>query len=166
MIKVFAFLVFVFFLTSCSSLDFTYKDSSELENPIYNKTKVSLSGKELISINKEFTNILGNGQKTEYELFINIDESKTRRSVQNNQAVAKVDYKLNFKYKLYSIKNKCFVYEEEIISRFSYVPKSAGFNFGSDKSLDKKYDLASKNNLKNFVELLSSKDVFTCLNEG
>lgn len=166
MIKIFNLLITLLFVASCSNLDFTYGDNTQIKNPIYNKTKVTLSGKDLTSVYMVIPELLGRSKEVDYELFIDIDEIKTRRSVQNNQAIAKMDYKLIFTYKLYDIKETCYIFKKEIISRFTYVPKSSGYNFGSDKSLDNKYKITVKKSLYNFVDLLSNESSFECINEG
>lgn len=166
MIKKFNLFIFLLFVAACANLEFTYDNNAEINNPIFNKTKVTLSGKELTSVYMIIPEIIGVSQEDSYELYININESKKRRSVQNNQAVAKVDHKLNFKYELYNINKNCNIYRKEIISRFTYVPKSSGFNFGSDKSLENKYELAVKKNLKDFVDSMPAEDSFVCINEG
>ncbi len=166
MIKILNLIIFLLFITSCANLDFTYDKNTEINNSIYNKAKVTLLGKELTSIYIVIPEIIGVSKKADYELFVNISETKTRRSVQNNQAVAKVDYKINFLYELYNIEKNCKIYKKEIISRFTYVPKSSGFNFGSDRSLENKYKLAVKKNLKDFVNSLPGENSFVCLNEG
>ena len=84
MIKINSLLIILFFIVSCSNIEFTYKNNSEIKNPIYNKTKVSLSGKNLTNTSTELTKNIGIAEQFEYELFVNIEESKTRRSVQNN----------------------------------------------------------------------------------
>ena len=166
MSKIFNLLITLFLVASCSNLDFIYDENTKIDNPIYNKTKVTLSGKELTSMYIVIPEIFGASEEINYELFINIDETKTRRSVQNNQAVAKVDYKLNFTYELYDIKETCYIFKKEIISRFTYVPKSSGYNFGSDKSLDNKYKIAVKKSLDDFIDLMSNESSFVCINEG
>ncbi len=164
--SIYALLIGILFTTSCANLDFVYKNNNRVENPIYNKTKISFSGKDLTSAYIVIPEIIGAAKEVNYELFLNIDEIKTRRSVQNNQAVTKVDYKIKFNYNLYSIKSKCYIYRKEINSRFSYVPKSSGYNFGSDKSLDNKYELAVRSNLKEFIDAISSQNSFNCINES
>ena len=166
MIKIFNLLITLLFVASCSNLDFTYGDNTEIKNPIYNKTKVTLSGKDLTSVYMVIPEILGRTKEVDYELYIDIDEIKTRRSVQNNQAIAKMDYKLIFTYELYDIKETCYIFKKEIISRFTYVPKSSGYNFGSDKSLDNKYKIAVKKSLDDFIDLMSNESSFVCINEG
>ena len=52
--------------------------------------------------------------------------------------------------------------KKEIVSYFSIIPKSAGYNYGTDASLEKKYELAIIDNLNQFVSFLSSIDINKC----
>ena len=155
-----------FFLISCSGIEFTYKDFKNTENPIYNKTTVYFTGVDFPALSRNSSRYIGGDNKNEYKLFINVEEEKTKRAVQNNQAISKLDYKLIFNYSLLRFSNDCLVYEKSIISRFSYAPKSSGYNFGSDKSLDKKYELAAQNNIIEFVNSIPQKESLACPNES
>ena len=42
----------------------------------------------------------------------------------------------------------------KIVTKFSFTPKSAGYNFGSDRSFDKLYNNGVDQNINNFVEAL------------
>ena len=63
---------------------------------------------------------------------------------------------------LKSIKLNCLVYNKEILSTFTINPKSSGYNFGTDVSLEKKYELAIKENLDRFISNVSSIDINNC----
>ena len=78
-------------------------------------------------------------------------QNKTKRSVESNQAVSKLDYEITYDYTLKKISNDCILFENKTYSKFSYIPKSSGYNFGSDQSLDSMYGLASKKSLEVFV---------------
>jgi len=54
------------------------------------------------------------------------------------------------------------VYEKELLSFFSIIPKSSGYNYGTDASLEKKYELAVTENLNQFISFLSSVDLNNC----
>ena len=159
-------LLFLFFTISCGGIDFVYNNSKNLSNPIYNKTDFEFSGKELSSMYRYSSRYFGNSKNPEYILKVFIEEEKTKRSVQTNQAVSKLDYELNFIFQINSTVKKCLVYEKNIISRFSYVPKSSGYNFGSDQSLQKLYELAIKESLEELIKFISSIDNFVCINEN
>ena len=151
------FFLSLFFITSCSSIEFTYTDKENLTNPIYNKTVVSLSGKEIPFVQRYISTYIGNGSDEIYNLGINIKEEKIKRSIQSNQAVSKLDYNLEFFYSLRDLSKNCIVYEKSIFTNFAYVPKSDGYNFGSDESLDQMYKLASKENIEEFVRSVSGE---------
>ena len=48
-----------------------------------------------------------------------------------------------------------------MVSYFNYT-KIAGYNYGTDASLEKKYELAITENLDQFVSLLSDVDIDNC----
>ncbi len=158
--------IILLFLTTCSSIDFNYKNNRDIINPIYNKVKYTFGGKELVSIYSIASLYFGSNDDPAYEMSIKINEKVTKKSVQKNQALSKVDYELSFDYLLKKNSSGCIVYEKNIISRFSYSPKSSGENFGSDKSLEKLYELAGKENLTDFLKGLGGKDLSLCLDEN
>jgi len=55
------------------------------------------------------------------------------------------------------------VYEKQILTSFSIIPKSSGFNYGTDTSLEKKYELAITQNLNQFISFLSNVNLDRCL---
>ena len=158
--------LFLFFIVSCGGVEFLYDNSKNLTNPIYNKTIYEFSGKELSSIYRYSARYFGKTNNPNYILGVYVEEDKTKRSVQKNQAVSKLDYELKFNFKLTNTENGCLLYEKQITSRFSYVPKSSGYNFGSDQSLEKMYELAIKESLEKLIKFISAIDVFVCDNES
>ena len=104
----------------------------------------------------------GESDEYAYNLLINVNEKKTKRSVETNQATSNLRYELRFYYTLTSIKNNCITFEKEIISYFSIIPKSSGYNYGTDTSLEKKYELAVSDNLNQFVSVLSDVNLDNC----
>ena len=158
--KIFLIFGIFFFLISCEGIVFTYKD--DLKNPIYKKTNLIISGKDIPSVYRYSSRYFGNGLEDVYTLSIFIEEIKTKRAVQSNQAVSKLDYELKFDYSLSNKLKGCLVFSKMIVSKFSYVPKSSGYNFGSDNSLEKSYELAARNNLQQFIDLISSQNISEC----
>ena len=53
------------------------------------------------------------------------------------------------------MKKIVLIYKKEILSYFSIIPKSSGYNYGTDTSLEKKYELAITENLNRFVSIIS-----------
>ena len=49
--KKLAYLFLIFFIASCSDIEFVYKDNKNLINPLYEKTDVNASGVDLVYIN-------------------------------------------------------------------------------------------------------------------
>lgn len=160
--KKFILLSLFFIIFSCSNVDFVYKNENGLKNPLYEKTLSSISGQSIPAIYTHFSKIFGLTKSEVFELKIYIEENKIRRVVQNNQAVSKLDYELKFNYYLFNIAGGCQVYSDVIISRFSYVPKSSGYNFSSDKSLDKLYERAVIKNFEEFIGSVSRNNISSC----
>ena len=157
------FYIIVFFLfTSCSGVEFVYKENTNLGNPIYNKTEIILSGLDLDFTNSYLPLLFGNNKKNDFMLMIDIKEKKTKRAVETNQATSNLRYDLRFYYTLKLVKENCITFKKEILSSFSVIPRSAGYNFGTDASLDKKYELAITDNLNQFISYLSNVDVNNC----
>lgn len=159
-------IVINFLLFSCNSVDFVYKNKTNLVNPLYEKTKVSISGPNLVFMNSYIPMLFGSNEKNEYYLEIEVKEKKTKRSVETNQATSNLRYELRFFYNLTLNNEDCVVYENEILSFFSIIPKSEGYNYGADVSLEKKYELAIRENLNQFISFLSIVDLNTCKNEA
>ena len=157
------FIVFlIYFVASCGGVEFVYKNDKNLINPLYQKTKVTASGTNLSFMNSYLPMFFGESDEHTYNLQINIDEKKTKRSVETNQATSNLRYELRFYYTLTSIKKECITYQKEIVSYFSVIPKSSGYNYGTDASLEKKYELVIEDNLNQFVSILSDINIDSC----
>ncbi len=157
------FIVFlIYFVASCGGVEFVYKNDKNLINPLYQKTKVITSGTDLSFMNSYLPMYFGESDEYTYNLQINVNEKKTKRSVETNQATSNLRYELRFYYTLTSIKNNCITFEKEIISYFSIIPKSSGYNYGADTSLEKKYELAVSDNLNQFISILPDINLDNC----
>ena len=157
------FFIFLFcFIVSCSSVEFVYNNEKNLINPLYQKTKVITSGTDLSFMNSYLPMYFGESDEYTYNLQINVNEKKTKRSVETNQATSNLRYELRFYYTLTSIKNNCITFEKEIISYFSIIPKSSGYDYGADTSLEKKYELAVSDNLNQFISILPDINLDNC----
>jgi len=155
--------IFVFIISSCSNVDFIYNDDKNLINPLYEKTVVSISGEELVFINSYVPMIFGKVKEESYKLLIYIEEKKTKLSVETNQATSNLRHELRFKYNLHIIKKDCVAFEKTVVSNFTIIPKSAGYNFGTDASLEKKYELAITSNLNQFLSYISGDNINDCI---
>ncbi len=155
-------IIYLIVVTSCSDIKFIYNDNKNLINPLYEKTAVETTGESLAFISSYIPMLFGDNKEDEFKLLINIEEEKTKRSVETNQATSNLRYKLRFFYTLVQNKKNCITYEKEILSQFTVIPKSAGYNYGSDSSVDKKYELAISENLNQFVSILSEVNIDSC----
>lgn len=161
MTRVFIILL-IFIISSCAQIDFVYEDKKNLINPLYEKVVVNVSGLDLIYINSYVPVFFGNKKDHHFDLMINIEEKKTKKSVESNQAASNLMYELRFFYKLESKKENCVTYEKKILSSFSIIPKSSGYDYGTDSSIEKKYELAISDNFNQFVSSLASVDINNC----
>ena len=155
-------LFLVILLCSCSEVEFLYKDNKNLINPLYQKTEVNTFGLDSAYFNSYVPMFFGKNKENSFILLINIEEKKTKISVETNQSTSNLRHELRFLYTLTSASNNCVTYEKEILSYFSILPKSDGYNYGTDASLEKKYELAITENLNRFVSFVSDKDLNTC----
>ena len=160
--KIFLNFIILIFITSCSGLEFAYKDSSNLINPLYEKTKVKNTGVDLTFIKSYVPMLFGKNKENKFTLIIDIEEKKVKRSVETNQAISNLRYELRFFYTLILNKKSCVTYNKEILSTFSILPKSAGYNYGTDASLERKYELAVTDNVNRFIALVSNTDISKC----
>lgn len=156
-------LVLLSFIWSCSNLDFIYSDKKNITNPLYQKTKVNTSGKDIIFMKSYIPMFFGNSENEEFVLSINIEEEQTKRAVETNQAASNIRYELRFLYMLNSSEKDCVTYEKQILSTFTILPKSSGYNYGTDTSLEKKYELAVIDNFNRFISYVSGANLYDCL---
>ena len=160
--KLFLISIFVFII-SCGDIDFIYKEDKNLINPLYEKTEVITSGFNINFMNSYLPMFFGNNKDDHFNLSIKIEQNKTKSSVETNQAVSKLRYELKFIYSLVLNEKNCVTFNKELISYFSIIPKSSGYNYGTDSSLEKKYELAITENLNRFVSIILDKDLNSCL---
>ena len=150
------------FLSSCSG-DFVYNNNQNITNPLYQKTKVTSTGVDINFFNSYVPMFFGENRENLYNLIIKIEEKKTKRSVETNQVTSNLRYELRFVYTLVSNEKDCVIYKKELLSYFSILPKSSGYNYGTDSSIEKKYELAITDNLNRFVSILPGMNVNNCL---
>tara|TARA_B100001057_G_scaffold449015_1_gene489842 strand:- start:2076 stop:2564 length:489 start_codon:yes stop_codon:yes gene_type:complete len=155
-------LLFVF-VASCNGVEFIYKDSAAILNPLYEKVEIKTSGIDLSYLNSYLPMFFGKNEQKKFKLFIEIEEKQTKRSVKNNQATLNLRYEITFSYILKSNTKSCTTFKKKILSTFSITPKSDGYNYGTDASLEKNYELAITDNLNRFLSFLSRIDINNCL---
>jgi hypothetical protein len=153
MIKKYFIYCFLFFVFSCTNIEFVLKDSNQT-NPLKDKT-VLLMDKDLEErFVRGLYSYFGNNKANEYILKTNFSESKENRVVKENQVAEKIEYTLVVDYELFYKTSECKIFNKKIISKFSFTPKSAGYNFGSERSFDKLYNNSVDHNINSFIDSL------------
>lgn len=155
-------LIFVLLVISCSEIQMVYEDDRALINPLYNKSKINIYGLDLPYLKKYTPVYFGYSEDESFLISIEIKENKIKRSVEKNQSASNIRYQLRFIYTIRLIAEKCDVYNNVIKSSFTILPKSSGYEYGTDSSLDKKYELAITDNFDRFIASMSDVDLSTC----
>ena len=71
--------------------------------------------------------------------------------VKKNQVAEKINYTLEVKYELFYKTSDCKIFNEKITSKFSFTPKSSGYNFGADISFENLYTESIIKNIESFI---------------
>ena len=165
----------IFFLTpllvliiSCSSFEFVYKTSDNIEYGIKNKTLISISGDNKDIINSYLLKKIGEaGSDPAYILSIISSGLIEATVIEIDATASKFIIKHDLIYVLNSIPNNCIIFEKNILTENSYDAKSAGYSFGTDLA---EKELSTKNlhsNIDRFLNELSiNYNHLKCKNEG
>ena len=154
------------FLFACSNIKFSYNED-ELNNQLYNKTNINITGDEIPFLNTIVLSKFGISQNGLLDLEINISEKKTKMVIKTNQVSTRIDYEIAINYILSNQFRKCIIITKKQYSRFSFIPKSEGYNFGSDKFLENLYIRNIGNNIDQFLDSLEKQiEKKKCINEN
>ena len=153
MIKKLIACILLFCIFSCSSIEFVLKDSSQT-NPLKDKTALLMDKNSEEKFVRGLYSYFGNNKKYDYILKTKFLEKKENRIIKNNQVAEKIDYTLEVDYNLFYKTSECKIFNKTVISKFSITPKSAGYNFGSDRSFDKLYSSSVDQNISSFIDAL------------
>ena len=144
---------FFLFIFSCSNIEFLLKEDNQ-SNPLKDKTMLLINKNLEEKFIRGLYSYFGNNKKYDYLLKTEYLEKKENRIVKNNQVAEKIDYTLKVNYELFYKTSECKIFKKTIISKFSFTPKSAGYNFGSDISFERLYDSSIDQNISNFINSL------------
>ena len=154
------------FLLTCSNIEFSY-NKNELNKQLYNKTNIKITGDEIPFLSTIVLSKFGISQNGFLDLKINVSEKKTKMTIKTNQVSTRIDYEIAFNYILRKQSKKCTILTKKQYSRFSFIPKSEGYNFGSDKFLDSLYVKNIENNIDQFLDSLEKQiEKKKCINEN
>ena len=162
MIKKYITCSLLFFIFSCSNIEFVLKDYYQKNNQLKGNTILIMDKNTEEKFVRGLYSFFGNSEKYEYILKTKFLEKKENRIVKNNQVAEKIEYILEVEYDLFYKTSECKIFNKTIVSNFSFTPKSAGYNFGSDRSFDSLYNSSIDKNINNFIETLQINK--SCLN--
>jgi len=163
---IFIKIVVFFSLISCTNINFLINED-EGGGFLKNKTAVYISGWNNPIIKEMFFFKFGETSNKRFLLTAKVSKKQTKRSVDVNQVAKKIDYKITVDYALSDIKKKCTDVSNIQTSRFSFTPKSSGFNFASDVLFDDLLKGAILENLNNFIAFANNKiQPQNCLDEN
>ena len=143
----------LFFVFSCSNIEFVLKDSDPT-NPLKNKTMLLTDKNSEEKLVRGLYSYFGNNKVYEYILKTEFSENKENRIIKTNQVAEKIEYTIKVDYDLFYKTSECKIFSKTIISIFSLTPKSDGYNFGSDRSFDKLYSSSVDQNINRFIDAL------------
>ena len=152
--------ILLIFIFSCSNIEFLLSENNQV-NPLKYKTALLIDKNSNERFVRELYAYFGNNNKYEYILKTSFFEGKENRIVKNNQVAEKIEYTLEVFYELFYKTSECKIFDKKITSKFSFTPKSAGYNFGSDKSFEKLYSSSIDQNINNFINTLQINE--SCL---
>ena len=154
------FILLVFILYSCESIDLVLKENNI--SKYKNNTQLVFNGVVDQKAKEEFYSVFGSKNKNDYILLINFSEIKENRLVKKNQVAEKIDYEISINYELYYKDRNCKIITKSIISDFSLVQKSSGYNYGTDALLDKRFRSNIRKNIYDFVGVIPQTSVSAC----
>jgi len=141
-----------FIILSCSNIEFVLKDKRQ-NNALKNNVSLIVSDDTEGVFSRELYSFFGNTKNQIYILKTKFVEKKENIIVKTNQAAEKIDYSLEVNYDLFYKTSECKILSKKIKTRFSFTPKSDGYNFGADRSFDKLYTVSVRENIQNFINL-------------
>ena len=153
MIRKYIICTLLFFVSSCSNIEFILKDNYQT-NPIKDNTVLQVNKTMEEKFVRGLFSYFGSNKEAEYILKAEFIERKKNRIVKNNQVAEKIDYTLEVDYELFYKTSECKIFKRTVITNFSFTPKSVGYNFGSDRSFDKLYNDGVDQNINNFIDSL------------
>ena len=154
------------FLAACSNIDFVY-NKDEINKQLYNKTNIKITGDEIPFLNTIVLSKFGTSQNGPLDLEIDISEKKTKMTIKTNQVTTRIDYEIAINYILRNQAGKCTLLIKKQYSRFSFIPKSEGYNFGSEKFLESLYKRNVGDNISQFLDSLEKQiEKKKCINEN
>jgi len=150
--KTFKLLLF-FLVLSCSNIEFVLEDDN-VPKQLKDQVMIIINENQEKIFTRELFLVFGNNNNGNFILITSFSEKKENRIVKKNQVAEKIDYELSVNYELFYKNRECKIFDKKIVSKFSFLPKSFGYNFGADRSYEKLYANSVKKNIQKFVDLI------------
>ena len=88
-------------------------------------------------------------------------------AIKTNQVSTRIDYEIIINYVLRNNSKKCVILTKKQQSRFSFIPNSECYNFGSDRVLDNLYLRNIEKNIDQFLDSVEKQiEKKKCINEN
>ena len=155
-------LLSVLILTGCGKIDLLLLDNND-QNKLRGNTSIVLKGDPVGLFAEEVYSFFEDNQTGEYILITTISEKTENRLVKTNQVAEKINYEITVDYEVFYKSMSCNIFNKKIVSSFSFVPKSFGYNFGTDRSLERLYKTSIKNNIKKFIDAVPNNKKLSCV---
>lgn len=166
MIKKLSSIVLLFFLISCSNIEFVY--DNQQEHFLFYKTNIITYGDDNALVKNQLEKFIKNPEgPIKYILTAISKKSSTNLVIEDDQTATQIESSIRIKYTLTSQGGQCLIDEKEIITTLDYKVKSSGYNFGSDSSKKEVNKKNIKKNIKFYLDyLLNKTDGIKCINDN
>ena len=108
---------------------------------------------------QELFSFFGNNKSGDYILNTSFLEKNENILVKNNQVAEKINYELIIEYTIFFKNKSCNIYKKKLTTKFSFLPKSFGYNFGADRSLEKLYKNSVRKNMQDFINSIPTENI-------
>ena len=147
------------------AIDFVLKNASS-KSSIENLLVYEVSGVKteylLESLISNFGSIKNENDKR-FRLGANIEETVVKTTIETNQVSTTLQYTIVVNYELIDLNEDCKTVNKRYEDSFTHYPKSQGYNFGTDLSLQKTYKNYVNSNVLNFKTYLeTNQDFISC----
>ena len=161
--------VLVLLIGGCSQIDFVLKNAgskSSIENLLVYEVSGVKTEYLLESLISNFGSIKNENDKR-FRLGADIEETVVKTTIETNQVSTTLQYTIVVNYELIDLNEDCKTVNKRYEDSFTHYPKSQGYNFGTDLSLQKTYKNYVNSNVLNFKTYLeTNQDFISCTNES
>ena len=109
-------------------------------------------------------NLIAESNQGEESYVLNINSKKTVKNlvVEDNQVASQIEISHDIEYVLLNTLESCSVSNKKIKTTSEYNVKSSGYDYGSDSSKSEIITQNIKNNIRQYLQYISSLENFKC----